>query len=441
MKKLALLLVFALLFTSVLCSCSPKKPVFDNKAATDAYREYVKSLKIDEDSTAYYNILDIDGDSSLELLISVPGTLSAYTYKADEQEKIQKIGEVDHQVYRSDYRAKDTEKYPGLFVRTYEYEYAPNNYNGTNAHSYITVKDGKLVKEKLWDDKVTTKNGEAKVDAVYHVDSELVNDAKKVFEDKNTIRWYTPGFMESYSHKYVQPDYTKDEEYNFRLMLYGKNIDKHFFADAAAIYDVNADGEPDLITYHKDDFAIYTIVDDAVKRMYAATCDRKLGAVSVLKNGDVLTEYNNGIQNYIYDDLGSEFETISSTSFSFSETDGETEYTFAGEGVSKTDWDKKTEKYLKAEKVKLKWSPQMYAEWEKYIPDGSDAGRDIGPFFNETDEIIKLEGKYYQSYVFGKGARYVLVNYDEYKINQEWDWVSVGTQDEYSLDLIREAKK
>lgn len=437
MKKLALLLVFALLFTSALCSCSPKKPVFDNKAATDAYREFVKELPYDsENSSARYNIVDIDGDGAVELLVYNEARLSAYTYKANEEEAVQKLGEeIGYRIYNNTYRAQDVKKYPGLFVRTHEYAYV-----GDNIYSYVTIKDGQLVEEKIWNEQASAYGGETQNVITYHQDKEFVKDAKKVFEEKNILRWYAPGFMTSVRN-YIPADYSKDEEYNYKIMLFNQTIAKDVLTDAYAIYDVNGDGNVDLLTYSQDTFAIYSLANDVVKRMYVSTCDKKIGTVSVLKNGDVLTEYNNGIQNYIYDDLGSEFETVSTISFGYSEIGDETEYTFAAETVNKTEWDKKAEKYLKAEKVKIQWLPEAYEEYEKYIDDDSKAGRDIGPFHVDTQEIIKIENKYYQSYVNEKDVRYILVSYDEYKVTLGWQWVPVGTKDKYSLDSLGEIKK
>ena len=58
-----------------------------------------------------------------------------------------------------------------------------------------------------------------------------------------------------------------------------------------------------------------------------------------------------------------------------------------------------------------------------------------------TKEIIKIDGKYYQSYVNEKDVRYILVSYDEYKVSPGWQWVPIGTKDKYSLEAIGEMKR
>jgi len=442
MKKITSILLVSLTLLSLMCSCSEskKQAEFDNKAATQAYREFVEDLSFDilegSESNARYNIVDIDGDGAVELLVYNDARLSAYTYKADEEKTVQKLDEeVDYRIYNNAYRAEDTKKYPGLFVRTYEYSYEKGN-----TYSYVTIKDGKLVEEKVWEEQVSVHNGEKQNIVTYHKDKEFVEDAKKAFEGKTTLRWYTPGFMSSVRN-YIPADHSKDEGYNYKIMLYNQAIASDVLTDAYAIYDVNGDGEMDLLTYSGDTFAIYSLVNDYVKRMYVSVCDKKIGSVSILKNGDILTEYNNGIQNYIYDDLGDEFETISTISFGYTDINGESEYTFAAQTVTKEDWEKQTKKYLNAKKVKIKWLPEAYEEYEKYINDNSDAGRDIGPFDMDMQEIIKIEDKYYQSYVNEKDVRYILVSYDEYKVSLGWQWVPVGTKDKYSLDSLGEIKK
>ena len=61
--------------------------------------------------------------------------------------------------------------------------------------------------------------------------------------------------------------------------------------------------------------------------------------------------------------------------------------------------------------------------------------RDVGELQTETQKIISTDGKYYQSYVSSSSAlRYVFVSSSEYTMSADWDWVTIGTDEKYSLD-------
>jgi len=65
--------------------------------------------------------------------------------------------------------------------------------------------------------------------------------------------------------------------------------------------------------------------------------------------------------------------------------------------------------------------------------------RDIGQMQTETQDIILIDGKRYQSYVASNAdLRYIFISADEYPTPVEWiwDWVAIGTANEYSLELI-----
>ncbi|MBR6681960.1 MAG: hypothetical protein IKL40_03145, partial [Clostridia bacterium] len=65
--------------------------------------------------------------------------------------------------------------------------------------------------------------------------------------------------------------------------------------------------------------------------------------------------------------------------------------------------------------------------------------RDIGQMQTETQDIILIDGKRYQSYVASNAdLRYIFISADEYPtpVEWSWDWVAIGTANEYSLELI-----
>lgn len=64
--------------------------------------------------------------------------------------------------------------------------------------------------------------------------------------------------------------------------------------------------------------------------------------------------------------------------------------------------------------------------------------RDVGVLQPETQDIIQIDGKYYQTYVSGKvDMRYIWLSEYEADIGiASWDWVPIGTEDDYSLSNI-----
>ena len=64
--------------------------------------------------------------------------------------------------------------------------------------------------------------------------------------------------------------------------------------------------------------------------------------------------------------------------------------------------------------------------------------RDVGALQPETMDIIQIDGKYYQTYVSGAvDMRYIWLSQYEADIGiASWDWVPIGTEDDYSLSNI-----
>lgn len=64
----------------------------------------------------------------------------------------------------------------------------------------------------------------------------------------------------------------------------------------------------------------------------------------------------------------------------------------------------------------------------------------IGELQPETQEIINIDGQFYQSYVASNAdIRYVWLSNSELpepKGDALWDWASIGTASEYSLELL-----
>ena len=63
--------------------------------------------------------------------------------------------------------------------------------------------------------------------------------------------------------------------------------------------------------------------------------------------------------------------------------------------------------------------------------------RDVGELQSETQEMVMLEGEYYQSYVASThDMRYIFIASAEYEMSPAWNWMPIGTRDDYSLDNL-----
>lgn len=77
------------------------------------------------------------------------------------------------------------------------------------------------------------------------------------------------------------------------------------------------------------------------------------------------------------------------------------------------------------------------AKWTEGLAEGIKPCRDMGETQSETQEIVSLDGKLYQSCVSSaSGLRYIFLSAEEYDMQALWDWIAVGTEKEYSLDLL-----
>ena len=84
---------------------------------------------------------------------------------------------------------------------------------------------------------------------------------------------------------------------------------------------------------------------------------------------------------------------------------------------------------------------EAYAHATERHDTAPDVYRDVGELQLETQEIIEIDGQYYQSYVSGSvDIRYVFISRAEFPQQSAaiWDWYTVGTANTYSLDLLGE---
>jgi len=82
---------------------------------------------------------------------------------------------------------------------------------------------------------------------------------------------------------------------------------------------------------------------------------------------------------------------------------------------------------------------EAYAIAVQAYQEHPETSRDIGDLQSETQQIIEMDGKYYQSYVKASvDHRYVFISQAEFPNENRatWDWYTVGTQKTYALDHL-----
>lgn len=135
-----------------------------------AYTEYVKNFP----DASGYTVKDLDNDGISELIIKKALTLTVYGYNGE----IFEIGSNDFAT--GSLRLLYSKKYPGIISFTVG--------GGANHYRYVTVRDGELVIEDIWNDYyaydgvVITVNTEEFTD-----DKTLIKESKLAYENYQDI--------------------------------------------------------------------------------------------------------------------------------------------------------------------------------------------------------------------------------------------------------------
>lgn len=83
------------------------------------------------------------------------------------------------------------------------------------------------------------------------------------------------------------------------------------------------------------------------------------------------------------------------------------------------------------------WVKHAYGSSIKQHNSKPDVYRDLGELQPETNDVVLMDGQQYQSYVASTfDMRYIFVSNKEYAMAAQWDWVPIGTCDDYSLDNL-----
>lgn len=159
---------FALFLSAFfLVSCQPQSIVQDS---SHPYTEFLDKMKNNQ-ADLYYYIKDIDGNAIDDLIILENTKLSVYSY----ENSVKLIGERDFVTGTVRFFCSESNNYPGIFCFTAG--------GGINRYGYMTVKNGELSFEKLWEENYSTELQDS-IDGIKELSSnnELISESKRLYE-------------------------------------------------------------------------------------------------------------------------------------------------------------------------------------------------------------------------------------------------------------------
>lgn len=198
MKKMFILLIFSLFTILMLSCCSPsdnsslgnsssnnsslgnsssETSFLENSskdtATAKSYDELLEEL-IKSGKDIYYTYKDIDGDGTDELLIHENTTLTVYTLANG----VEMVGEYDFVTGTLRLLYSDDPNFPGIFYFTVG--------GGKDHYGYLTIKDGSLNFEKLWEYEYS-----ADPVKIYEIspNKQLIEESKAAYEENRDIEF------------------------------------------------------------------------------------------------------------------------------------------------------------------------------------------------------------------------------------------------------------
>ena len=204
--------------------------------------------------------------------------------------------------------------------------------------------------------------------------------------------------------------------------------------DQFALFDLNDDGIPELITdgYTMDVFSY----DNGELKVIYETPAGSSSLKYLLASKKIYWSLATTGVSYEIATFDKNLNVTVDTYFDGkTEQEGDEESFYHNENkITETEFYK-----LKSEFMTPHFFTPPDAAWYAYTTPNysSSTNRDIGETQPETQEIIAINGKCYQSYVASNvDIRYIWVNKEEYETKSNWDWIPVGTNKFYSLELL-----
>ena len=242
-------------------------PLGENGQSFGDYTALLESIRA-ENREVYYLLRDMDGDGVQELLLKEDTKLSVYTLT----ESVTLVGEQEFATGTLRLLYSDKTDYPGIFTFTVG--------GGANHYGYMTLKDGKISQEKLWDDFFSLADNDPGRVKTYSKDEAIIAESKTLYAKNKDLQFL--GLTENLS---------ADKELLMQVLLSekpftdesGKTVylkDHNIFsyggtmqgmkavAEKYAFVDFDNDGTNELIVYVTPDVGAYMVFHIASDKVY-----------------------------------------------------------------------------------------------------------------------------------------------------------------------------
>ena len=349
-------------------------PAGSDRAAWDSsYEVFLSKIRKDAKEDYYYALKDMDGDGTEELLLHTPAkmTLSIYTFT----DRVVKVGSNDFWTGTLRLLHTADPDYPGIIWFDVG--------GGMDHYGYITVKDGQMTMEPLWDynySGIAPEGEESEESIEYSEDKRLIEVSKQAYENDTDIEFKSIfGMLEQFSELLMGflSDDDNSEEYNTAIRIYDRFLNGAISAytpdlqkkihisdletymlepgiDSFTLYDVDHDGIPELHT-HGFYYDVFSVKENGLVCLFEGV----IGSSSVydlLKDGAILARRDTTGAEYWYTTFDENGEP---TTVNFAEwfSRDETIYEFEGQTVSQEEYEEKTGAYfaLAEKKADVQW--------------------------------------------------------------------------------------
>ena len=391
-----------------------KQPETPEKFSYANYYDFLIGLcSNNPEKIASFFVKDLDNNGVDELIVD-PDSSMEYSFYTIDNGVVKLIEKYDFLTGTTRLLETNDEAYPGLICFTVG--------GGANHYVYLTIKDGQLSFEKIWDDNYSGTYDTPTTE--YTTDKKLIEVSANAYNKNQDVARTDIALV---AVLYSQKPYIDEEGKSVYLKDYKFQNTANMSPEEYTSVDMDNDGVNELIVNiaHQD-----VIISVMVFRVYNGEVYGYEFVLRALKAIKTDGSFSCSESAFITSTHKLEFE---GTSYKVVELEYSNSidnvYRLNGVNVTKAE----------TETFESEWNKIPQAVWAKWQNGDSQNQRDIGQMQTETQSIITIDGKRYQTYVASNAdIRYIFISADEYPTPVEWiwDWVAIGTANEYSLELI-----
>ncbi len=171
MKKAIALFLLLVLFLS---ACTSTYATQNNSLIYSTILDELRTNQAD----LYYYVKDIDGNNVADLIVLENTKLSVYSY----ENSVNLIGEHDFITGTVRFFSSDSNSFPGIFYFTVS--------GGINHYGYMTIENGNLSFEKLWEEDYSTEE-QNNAERITELSSnkELISESKRLYIENADIKF------------------------------------------------------------------------------------------------------------------------------------------------------------------------------------------------------------------------------------------------------------